>query len=140
MQWMEGPLICAIIFGAVYKMFELFVRRKERLMIIDRICKIGPIEFKGFPFQFQLYDHTPKFKFTSLRLGWLMAGIGVGLIVGLVLTMMFAGSGYARGEYYNIDLVSICYVASVCLFGGIALLISYAMERDNEKQEPTTED
>ena len=31
----------AIVFGVIYKLFELFVGRKERMMLIEKLPEIG---------------------------------------------------------------------------------------------------
>ena len=47
MDWIVPPLVCAVIFGCIYKVVELFVRKRERLMMINKITYISNTDFKG---------------------------------------------------------------------------------------------
>ena len=129
MTWIQPILICAIIFGAIYKTIELFVCRKERLTLIEHLMKVGSIEFKGLPFR--LYNSGSMFRFTSLRIGCLLCGIGLGLLVGSFLSV----NEYIYGENISYSLESTCYTACVCLFGGAALLVSYIVEHQQAKRD-----
>ena len=41
------PLNFAIVFGGIYKVIELFVHKRERLMLISKITELKNIDFKG---------------------------------------------------------------------------------------------
>lgn len=123
----------AIVFGVIYKLFELFAGRRERMMLIERLGdKLTPETFK------QGIVYRPSlFSFGGLRIGCLLLGIGVGLLIGYGLV-------YAtQPEYFTEDpcrvvehTVSIIYSASVLLGGGLGLVISYLIEKkqlDKEK-------
>lgn len=75
----------AIVFGVIYKLFELYVRRQERIMLIEKLSSgWRPEEFKG--------NLLPQFSSSgnwALRGGCLMLGLGLGLLVGFILTLMF---------------------------------------------------
>ena len=47
MDWIMIPLNCAIVFGCIYKVVELFVHKRERLMLISKITELKNIDFKG---------------------------------------------------------------------------------------------
>ena len=68
----------AIVFGVIYKLFELFAGRRERMMLIEKLGdKLTPETFKkGIVYRPSL------FSFGGLRVGCLLLGIGVGLLVG----------------------------------------------------------
>ena len=40
MDWIMIPLNCAIIFGCIYKVVELFVHKRERLMLINKLSEV----------------------------------------------------------------------------------------------------
>ena len=138
MDWITPPLICAIIFGCVYKVIELFVRKRERLMLINKLTEISNVDFKGI----NLYSSGNKY--TSLRIGWLMLGIGSGFLIGFLINMMATYGRYA----YDFDAVwgyhravgGIVYMACVCICGGIGLLLSYRAEHKAEHPEEKKED
>ena len=138
MDWITPPLICAIIFGCIYKVIELFVRKRERLMIINKMTEISNVDFKGINF------YSSGNKFTALRVGWLLLGVGCGFLLGFLINMMATYGKYAYDldsvwEYHRV-VSGIVYVACICIFGGIGLLLSYRAERKAEQPEEKKQD
>ena len=82
MDWIMIPLNCLIVFGAIYKVVELFVRKRERLMLISKLTEISNVDFKGIKF------YSSGNKFTALRVGCLMLGVGIGFLVGFLLNFV----------------------------------------------------
>lgn len=133
MDWITVPLVCAIIFGCIYKVVELFVHKRERLMVINKLTEISNVDFKGI----NLYSSGNKF--TGLRIGWLLLGIGFGFLFGFLINMMATYGQYANDfdnvwRYHN-KVGGIVYVACICICGGIGLLMSYKAERKAEHPE-----
>ena len=95
MDWIMIPLNCLIVFGTIYKVVELFVRKRERLMLISKLTEISNVDFKGI----NLYSSGNKF--TALRIGWLMFGVGLGFLAGFLINMMATYGKYA----YDFDSV-----------------------------------
>ena len=135
MDWIMIPLNCAIVFGCIYKVIELFVHKRERLMLISKITELKNIDFKGI----SLYSSGGKY--TALRIGWLLTGIGFGFLLGFCINMMATYGDYSfRADEdsmfrYREYVSGIVYVASVCICGGIGLLMSYRAERKAEQPE-----
>ncbi len=135
MEWIMIPLNCAIVFGCIYKVVELFVHRQERLLLISKIAELTNVDFKGI----SLYSSGNKY--TALRIGWLLLGIGCGFLLGFCINMLATYGDYsfeADKEFmfrYREDVSGIVYVASVCICGGIGLLMSYRAERKAEQQK-----
>lgn len=129
------PLNCAIVFGCIYKVVELFVHRQERLLLISKIAELTNVDFKGI----SLYNSGNKY--TALRIGWLLLGIGCGFLLGFCINMMATYGDYSflanenSMVLYSDRVGSIVYVASVCICGGIGLLMSYRAERKAEQQK-----
>lgn len=97
--------VLAIIFGSVYGIIQLSYQHKERRMLMEKGAD---------PSIFQ----TPKVqKITSLRYGLLMIGVALGIFLGSLLTVSDALPEEAA------------YFSMVFLFGGLALVISYFMEK-----------
>ena len=138
MDWITAPLVCAIIFGCIYKVIELFVRKRERLMIISKLTEISNVDFKGI----NIYSSGNKF--TALRVGWLMLGVGCGFLLGFLINMMATYGQYA----YDLDSVwqyhrivsGIVYAACICICGGIGLLLSYRAEHKAEQPKEKKEE
>jgi hypothetical protein len=136
MDWIMIPLNCAIVFGCIYKVVELFVHKRERLMLISKITELSNVDFKGI----RLYSSGNKF--TALRVGWLLMGVGLGFFVGFFLNLMTASGSLETLSDWDFlhHIGGIIYVSCVSFFGGISLLISYYTERRAEESEDKKKD
>lgn len=130
------PLNCAIVFGCIYKVVELFVHKRERLMLISKITELSNIDFKGINF------YSSGNKFTALRIGWLLIGVGLGFFVGFFLNFITANGDLETIYKWNYieKIGGIIYVSCITFFGGIGLLISYYTERRAEESEDKKKD
>lgn len=119
----------AIVFGVIYKLFELFVGRKERMMIIEKLGdKLTPDTFKN-----GIFYRTGLFSFGGLRMGCLMIGLGVGLLVGYGIISATQYSYFDGNRPY--EVTSVVYGACVLLGGGMGLVISYLIEKKQREDE-----
>ncbi len=134
MDFIVVPLTTGIVFAAIYGLFELFVRRKERLAIIEKIGdKLDASAFEG-------KLGLPSYKgnhisFSSLKAGCLLTGIGLGLLVGFLCNLIVAANSHSldfRNEY---EAISSAYGASVLLFGGLGLIVAFVIETNMKKKE-----
>ena len=116
------PLIVGIVCAGIYGLFELFVRKKERLAIIEKIG--DKLEPSAFDVKIGLPRLATNFSFSSLKTGCLLSGIGLVLLVGFIISVSLTD--------FNLDgrreLISTVYGASVLLFGGIGLIIAFVIE------------
>lgn len=123
----------AIVFGVIYKLFELFVGRKERMMIIEKLGdKLTPDTFKN-----GIFNRTGLFSFGGLRMGCLMIGLGVGLLVGYGIISATQYSYFDGNRPY--EVTSVVYGACVLLGGGTGLVISYLIEKKQREDEHNKE-
>ena len=109
MDFITAPLVVGFICLGIYALFELFVRRKERLL--------------------------PRFSFSSLKTGCLLMGIGLGILVGFFCNLIVAANSHSldfRNEY---EAISSAYGASVLLFGGLGLIVAFVIETNMKKKE-----
>ncbi len=134
--------VTAIIFVTLYKVIYLFVRRKERMMLIDKLDHINmtPPEFRsnldaitrdlGAP------DDTAEIigsnKFTTLRWGSAAFGAGLGLLVAQLICNAFRVTmgndwGHWRDE-------STIYGSCLLLFLGLAMLVAFIVEYNIRKK------
>lgn len=125
MDFIIAPLVTFIVFASIYGLFELFVRRRERMAIIEKFGdKFDPrmIESK---LSFSLWSGR---HFSSLKIACLMIGLGIGLLVGMMIC------GTVIPDYYSLDESRISGIAAIiygsCLFisGGLGLLIAFFLE------------
>ena len=121
----------AIVFGVIYKLFELFAGRRERMMLIEKMGdKLTPETFKnGIMYRPSLYS------FGGLRIGCLLLGLGAGLLVVYMLACTTQPDYLSDNYPYTVkEAVSIIYGACVLLGGGLGLVISYLIEKEQWKK------
>lgn len=131
MSFISVPLVVGIICAGIYGLFELFVRKKERLAIIEKIgdhldasifCgKLGLPSYMG-----------TRFSFSALKAGCLLAGIGLGLLVGFFIDLNVSTS-FVGADGFSRDVSEVVYGASVLLFGGLGLIIAFVVEMRLDK-------
>ena len=139
MDFISVPLITGIVFTAIYRLFELFVRRKERLTLIEKLGdKLDTSALEG---KFLLPTYGKGRSFTSLKAGCLLMGVGLGLLIGFFINASLATTAtdlYNQNNGYTImshEFFGIAYGASVLLFGGIGLLVAFIVEMKLSKKQ-----
>jgi len=137
MNFLEGPLICGITFFFIYMIFELFVRKNERVRLIEKMGQsLTPADSSLLKSQFStLLPSFGKKSFSSLRIGCLFVGLGLGLLVGLFICLNIRNLGITNGHWERETFYSVSYGASVLLFGGLGLVISYIIENKSVKKD-----
>lgn len=101
------------IFGIAYLYFT--TRNRERMAMIEK--GIGAEQFSTTP--------KPKFTFWALKIGMLLLGIGVGLIL---------GAYFAQGYHHYQDRM-VVYWGFVMSLGGLGLIVSFIIERIITKKQ-----
>ena len=125
------PLIVGIVCAGIYGLFELFVRKKERLAIIEKIG--DKLEPSAFDAKIVLPRLSTNFSFSSLKAGCLLAGIGLGLLVGFIISVSL--TDFNLDNWGRRELISTVYGASVLLFGGIGLIVAFIIELKLSKEK-----
>lgn len=121
----------AIVFGVIYKLFELFVCKKERMMLIEKLPPeaLSDVRIKIFK--------SSNGSYMPLRVGCLLMGLGIGLAVAYVIVFGTWTGAYSSGmakEWMFRDLSGIIFGACVLIGGGLGLVVSYLIEIWREKQ------
>ena len=130
-------VVTFIIFSFIYMVFELFARRGERKMLIEKIVEISKADVgrylneylgnTGMANIFRMRSHG------SIRGALLMLGIGIGVMAGFFINYLLVGDAYLTSRHHwdvcNEEVVVVVYIASVCIFGGLGMLIAYFIER-----------
>jgi hypothetical protein len=101
-------LVLIVIFGFIYAIVNLGVRRKERMMMLDKGADPS------------LFQNT-KPGLAGIRYGLLLIGVAVGILLGNII------------EATTCLEEEVSYFSMIFLFGGIALVVSYFMEKYHSK-------
>ena len=120
MDFIMIPAVMSIITLGIYKLFELFVCKKERLMLIE---KMGDKYVPDVSFTPKFYGN---FSFSALKLGCLLLGMGLGLLIGFIICSS-AIPDYLV-QRVNREMVSLVYGACVLIFGGVGLIVAFIAE------------
>lgn len=120
-----APAIVGICVAGIYGLFELFARRQERLKIIEKIGE--GIDISKMDGKLGLPSYFKNFSFSSLKAGCLLAGVGLGLLIGFIINTSLSANYYNDGWFRN-EIAGTAYGASVLLFGGIGLIVAFVIE------------
>ncbi|PXV69199.1 hypothetical protein CLV62_101468 [Dysgonomonas alginatilytica] len=145
MQNVLGPIfVTGIVVLGIYRLFELFVRRQERMAIIEKLQNNVDLSAFANKFSLPILGGQSQMKLPSswsLRASLLLVGVGLGLLAAFFLELGLTNSQSPEFAHYDDAVkdnirssVAIIYLASVSLFGGLGLLIAYLVEQRKEKQ------
>ncbi|MBW6480968.1 MAG: hypothetical protein K0B37_16170 [Bacteroidales bacterium] len=101
--------VLAIIFGFLYGIIYLNIRRKERMALLERGADPA------------IFQPPQTDKIASLRYGMLLIGLAIGILMGNILKV--STSLGTETSYFSM----------VFLFGGIALVLSYFIGKSISK-------
>lgn len=105
-------MIVGIIFATIYGLFFLFIRRRERLTLIE----------KGMDASI-FYQKDKDTSYVSLRFGMLFIGVGAGILIANILTV--------TTNLYE----EVAYFSMIFLGGGIALVANYLIEKKEKSNQ-----
>ncbi len=103
-------LIVLIIFGFIFGIVYISVRRKERQALLEKGA--DPSIFS-----------IPKNYSATLRFGLLFVGVAIGILLGNILAVTTNLQEEAA------------YFSMIFLFGGLGLVINYFIEKQSMKKE-----
>lgn len=128
------PLVVGIITLGIYKLFELFARRRERIALIEKLGeKIDTSMFEN-KFTFPKFN-TSGSKFGTLKVACLLLGVGLGLLVGFFINQYYLVNT-GNSEFYNNiwEVANVVYGACTLLFGGFGLVVAFIIELKHSKE------
>ena len=131
MDFISVPLVVGMITLGIYKLFELLVCRRERLNIIEKIDPGALVDYlknvrMGLPLNSPASNSRSGFSSWALRLGCLLAGLGLGLLVAYWTVDVSMENYYAQTAVYG---------GSVLCFGGLGLVVAFVVERLIDRKE-----
>lgn len=135
MDFILVPLVVGIITLGIYKLFELFVCRKERLIMIEKLADRVNTGDVNSNFSLNLNYSRSRFTFGSLKGGALMLGIGLGLLIAFFICAN-SFPNYTVERNWDVERqASVVYGACVLFFGGLGLIIAFLIEMMIHKKE-----
>lgn len=126
MDFITIPAVLIIITLGIIKLFELFVCKKERIMLIEKMGEPQLPERLSLP---RFYGNS--FSFSALKVGCLLTGMGLGLLIGYLicsLTIPDYLQHAANHSWECRETIGLVYGACVLGFGGIGLIIAFVTE------------
>lgn len=109
----DGPLgaaiILTVIFGFIFAIIYLGVRRKERMALLEKGVDAS-------------YFISKKANSTTLKFGMLFVGVATGILLGNILDVATP----LQEE--------VSYFSMIFLFGGMALIVNYFIEKKENKE------
>ena len=132
MDFIMVPAIMAIITVGIYKLFELFVCKKERLMLIEKMGDKYEPDVASIP------RFHSNYSFSALKIGCLLLGMGLGLLIGFIIcTSSVPGYLDKNMDDWRVyrETVSLVYGACVLVFGGIGLVAAFITELKLSKKK-----
>ena len=108
---LTGIFITAIVFGFIFGIFYIFVRKKERLTLIEKGADAS------------IFVSKRRYHSLTLKFGMLFIGVAIGILLGNIL------------EVTTTLQEEVSYFSMIFLFGGIGLVINHFLEKKQEKQK-----
>ena len=104
-------LVLLVIFGTLYAILHLYVRKKERMAMLEKGVDASKLIF------------PMRSSSAPLKYGLLLIGIAVGLLLGAILSV--------TTELQE----EVAYFSMVFIFGGMALFIFHFIDKKNRDEE-----
>ena len=134
MDFITVPLTTGIVFLAFYKVIGLFVCRKERMAIIEKIG--DKLSTSSLTNELELFNYGGlHISFSALKTGCLLIGIGLGMLIGLLLHIYVASMNDLGTSIGIRNMIEVAYGAPVLLFGGLGLIVAFIVEMRVKKSE-----
>jgi hypothetical protein len=135
MEFISIPVTFGIGAYAFYKLIELYVRKKERLMIIEKLNMLDNINTQNINLS-NLFGEEKFLKnpYLALRIGSLLMGLGLGLLIGYLIAQL--SFGYIAEPSWNIrETISVIYGATTLFFGGMGLITGFIIETNMKRKQ-----
>jgi hypothetical protein len=134
MDFITIPLVVGIITLGIFRLFDLFVRKKERLAIIEKIGDKFDSSMIENKFSFPIKSSGNSI-FSTLKIACLLLGVGLGLLIGYFICLnSIAGYSTMDLQHNANEISGVVYGASVLLFGGLGLLVAFVIEMNFVKK------
>lgn len=128
--------VLAIVTFGIYKIFELFVRRNERMSIIEKFSTGIDPQVLMNQFSLPLYQSRDNGSW-AIRIGLLLLGIGLGVVIAAIVDLLAVPPTSGSQAFYEFrNTISVLYPALAAVFGGLGLVAAYFIEKKKDKSNP----
>ncbi|KAA6339675.1 hypothetical protein EZS27_012407 [termite gut metagenome] len=135
MDFITAPLIVGIVTLGTYKLFELFVCKRERLSIIEKLGDKLTLPVELNKLSLPNYSFSRSFSFGALKAGCLLMGIGLGLFVGLSFCTLNIPNYFLSSNNWEVrEMSGVVYGSFVLFFGGAGLITAFIIETKKKKE------
>ncbi|NDV68324.1 DUF6249 domain-containing protein [Dysgonomonas sp. 25] len=125
-------VVCITFVYGIYRLFELFVRRKERMAIIEKLMS-NSIDSDILNKQLNMPLFQKSNASWPIRIGLMLVGIGIGVTIASIVDINMSANG-EQGWQMRSAIASL-YVACIATFGGLGLIAAYFIERKHNKKD-----
>lgn len=135
-QFLTPAVIFIPICLCVYKVFELFVKRKERMLFLEKMIDKMDTVNGNVQSSFNVDINKKSNPFITIRWAAGLLFFGLGLIIAH-LFCLFSNAEYASGDrnvFYS-NFVSIVYMGCVSVMMGFGFLVSFFIEMKYSKNK-----
>ncbi|MDR2950800.1 MAG: hypothetical protein LBV71_16555 [Prevotella sp.] len=131
--------VLAIVTFGIYKIFELFVRRNERMSIIEKFSTGIDPQILMNQFTLPIYQSRDNGSW-AIRIGLLLLGIGLGVVIAAIIDLLAVPPTSGGEVFYEFrNTISVLYPALAAVFGGLGLVSAYFIEKKKDKSNPKSE-
>jgi hypothetical protein len=129
---LTGIFIVGFIVLGIYKLFELFVKKRERIMMMEKFSFL--YENKELPDTIRI---SPVFSNQSsvswpLRISLLLIGVGLGCL--FAFFTQYALFDINDNNWKARELEAVVMFSFIAIFGGLGLLAAYLIEAKKERK------
>ena len=143
MNFLTPIFVVGFIVLGIYKLFELFVRRKERMILIEKLPEVINANEVGIKFP-EISFGKRDYGSWALRFALLLVGVGLGCLLAFIvqcglqyslfdLSKLNMDDWHVREEISNLRFV--LYFSFIAIFGGLSLFAAYLIERKQTKKQ-----
>ena len=125
--------VIGIITLGVYRVFELFVRKKERMSILEKLGGQEKLSDVDVNLNLPFFQKSSSGNW-ALKISLLLIGVGIGLLVGFGIEYASRAGDFSNNDWNYQRIFGMVYFASVAIFGGFGLLAAYLIEQKNNRK------
>ena len=138
MKEIMAMVIVGTVSYFIYKLFELYARRKERLAMIEKLSAgIDPqiLQNAFSPIRRLTCKESANNSWT-IRIGMLLLGVGLGISIAAIVDLSLVPPTNDNDNIYAFrEAITVLYPACAAFFGGIGLISAYFIEKKYAKKE-----